>query len=279
MNYVNLTAKVIEAPKKLSFGDGSGCLLEIAPPEYGNYSSTEIELGIWGKKQAQLSSVLKGHTVFIEGAELYFTYNPETKIQSKRLKGGTVTIVPDNFPRINSVVLSGRCVNDTEQVNKDYKTFDSGFVTAKQRISVWNKADAATFYTFKANYYTKNKFGINYPDHIVNFLNKKHISVTIRGSIVTESWEDRNTHETRTSTLILIADNQGITLGNKKLDDSYVPNSKQKEPQKFQSVSAPSVNTNEEPEWSLAPKVNSESVNKPEPVISSSTNSEAEPNF
>ena len=79
--------------------------------------------------------------------------------------------------------------------------------------------------------------------------------------------------------MILIADNQGITLNNSKLDDSYVSNSKQKEPQKFQSVSAPSVNTSEEPEWSLAPKVNSESVNKPEPLVSSSTNSEAEPNF
>jgi len=94
MNYVTLTATVINDPAEVELRNNSYTSLdiEIAAPQYGNYAPTQLEFKVWGNAQNQIISktetekkllITKGSKILIENAELFFTYNKETKIQGK----------------------------------------------------------------------------------------------------------------------------------------------------------------------------------------------------
>jgi len=271
MNYVTLTATVIEDPAEVKDRDISymSLYIEIAPPEYGTYVPTQLELKVWGNAQNQIISktqnpktgqketkllITKGNKILIENAELFFTYNKETKIQGKYLKGsrGThITAIPQHFPDSNTIILSGLCMNDLGE--KDFISTAKGFMSVKQRLAVFNKLPEPTFYTFKANHNSGNKYGINYAQLVFDHLNKKNTWATIHGYIVTESWTDKTTQEQRESTLIILADRGAVTL-NGKLKDFSKRNVSQPQRKTFQSVSKDATSTSPDPEWSIAPQ-------------------------
>jgi len=250
MNYVNLTATAITDPKPLSFGDGLGCMIEIATPQYGNYVPTQIELKIWGKKKENLSNVNSGNKIYIESSELHMSYDPE-KGQGVWLQGGDVLIVPEHFPNINTVVLAGKAAKDLNE--KDSITTNSGFMSVKQRLAVWNKSQKPTFYLFKAIYNVNNKYGVNYVEHVVNFLNKVNKPAIIKGHIVTEAWEDKKTKSSRHQTIVLMADKNGMTLTNNSLEERSA-SPKKEDTTKLQPVATTEKPQGTEPEWSIAPK-------------------------
>jgi len=271
MNYATLTAIALEDAREVGKEvPGIFCQIEIPAPKYGKYVSTQLELRIWGPAREKLRSVKKGHRIFVEGTQLFFSYNKETKVQNKWLQQGNVILVPQGFndgEEFNSFILAGRCVNDLSE--KDCLHHSSGFMSAKQRLAVWNKVDSPAFYTFKANYNTNSKYkGINYAEHIMNFLNKKNVGATIRGSLVTETWKDKATQEDRFSSVLLIADKQGITLSSKL--EPFNNNSSQKtDTTKLRTVTSDSTPANDGPEWSIAPNPN------PSPIVNQETPVEA----
>jgi len=262
MNYVTLTVIATEDARKIDGRiPGVFCNVEVPPLAFGNYAPTQLELKVWGKNQELLAPVKKGTKLFLEETELYFSYDKERRLQTNWLKGGNILHVPDQFPNINTVILSGRCVNDLQDT--DYRTSASGWVDVRQALAVWNKQESPTYYNFKAQYNTKNKFRINYPELICNFLNKKHVPATIRGRIVTDTWNDKKTGESRSVTTILIADKQGVTLGSKTMENQMFQPATKKE-----SIPTQTTKLEPQPDWSLAPN--------PAKAISAPTNQELE---
>lgn len=265
MNYVTLTATVINDPAEVELRNNSYTSLdiEIAPPKYGNYSPTQLEFKVWGNAQNQIISktetekkllITKGSKILIENAEIIFTYNTETKIQGKELKGsrGTnIQLVPQAFPDMNTVILSGLCMNDLGE--KDFISTKSGFMTVKQRLAVFNKLPEANYYTFKANHNSNNKYGINYAQLVFDYLNKKNTWATIHGYIVTESWTDKTTQEQRESTLIILSERGALTR-NGQLKDFTPKNVNAPKRKTFQSVSKDDTSPSPDPEWSIAPQ-------------------------
>ena len=244
MNYVTLTVVTTEDARKIDGRiPGVFCNVEVPPLPFGNYAPTQLELKVWGKNQEQLAPIKKGTKLYLEEAELYFSYDKERRIQTNWLKGTNILHVPPEFPNVNTVILAGRCVNELKET--DYRTSDKGFVSVRQSLAVTNKQDQPSYYNFKALYNVKNNFRPNYPELIFNFLNKPHVPATIRGRIVTETWNDKKTQEERSSTMILIADKQGITLNKSSQASTFQPVKKQESPATPSSV--------ETPNWSLAP--------------------------
>mgnify|MGYP003145037705 FL=1 len=275
MNYVTLTATVINDPAEVELRNNSYTSLdiEIAPPKYGNYSPTQLEFKVWGNAQNQIISktetekkllITKGSKILIENAELFFTYNKETKIQGKELKGsrGTnIQLVPQAFPDMNTIILSGLCMNDLGE--KDFISTKSGFMSVKQRLAVFNKLPEPNFYTFKANHNGNNKYGINYAQLVFDHLNKKNMWATIHGYIVTESWTDKTTQEQRESTLIILSERGALTR-NGTLKDFSQRNFNEPKRKTFQSVSKDDTSTSPDPEWSIAPQpATTQSAEKP----------------
>ncbi len=245
MNYVTVTVVTTEDARKIEGRiPGVFCNVEVPPLAFGNYAPTQLELKVWGKNQEQLVSIKKGTKLYLEEAELYFSYDKERRIQTNWLKGSNILHVPPEFPNVNTVILSGRCVNELKDT--DFRTSDKGFVTVRQSLAVTNKQDQPSYYNFKALYNTKNNFRPNYPELIFNFLNKPHVAATIRGRIVTETWNDKKTQEERSSTMILIADKQGVTLNKSSTTPTFQPVTKKEET----TSSTANVET---PNWSLAP--------------------------
>ena len=247
MNYVTLTVIATEDAREIKGKvPAVFCNVEVPPLDYGNYSPTILELKIWGDKREQLASIKKGNKLYIEESELYFDYNKELRLQTNWLKGGNILQVPDHFPNVNTVILAGRCARDLKET--DYQTKANGWVDIEQVLAVWNKQDSPNYYRFKASHNTKNKYGINYPELICNFLNKKQVAATIRGHIVTDAWTDKNTGESRSSTYLSITRKQGITLGTRTTENQLFQPVTQKE-----STPTQTTKVEPQPDWSLAP--------------------------
>ena len=219
MNHITVTVKAIENARRIEGRiPAVFCNVEIAPPPFGkSYTPTYAELRVWGKASNYLEPAQAGSKILVNDAEFVINYNKETRSNQIEIKARETLLVPEQFPNINTVILTGRTAiefdpNDSKQRN--YRATSSGWVFGEQRIAVQNK-DASKYpdvYNFKTVYNTNAEYrGINYADMIANHLHKKNIPLTIKGSLVTEKSEIEG-QDPRYYPKILLADKNAIAV-------------------------------------------------------------------
>ncbi len=130
MKHITVTVKVIEEPRHIDNGDFHGmfCCVDIpALWESKSMVTTNAELRTWSKgstskTQIALEKAVIGSKLLINDGELTINYNKETRTNEIQIKATQIAYVPENFPEINTVILTGRTMqefdpNDQKQTN------------------------------------------------------------------------------------------------------------------------------------------------------------------
>lgn len=197
MNFVTVCAQLREDPREVYTSATSTavrCSVTL-PPYNGKKAPTEIELTVYGQQQGErFRSLKKGTGVYIHGAKLQ--YDLETRTFS--LHGGVVTPVNvEQFPILNTVILSGRCVKDIDpQDTRQCKTTASYMIT-NQTLSVVTKRNESNLF----NFYAINGFDDRFkPAELLANYTHKGTGLTIEARIITDSWTDKDSKERRTQT-------------------------------------------------------------------------------
>ena len=219
MNHITVTAKAIEDARRIEGRiPAVFCNVEIAPPAFGkSYTPTYAELRVWGKNSAFLEPAKKGANILVNDAEFVINYNKETQSTEIQIKAKQTVFVPEQFPIINTVILAGRTgveFDPADPKQRNYRSTESGWIFAEQRIVVQNRDIPALPdpYTFKTIYNNNAEYrGINYANIIADYLSKRNVPLTIKGSLVTEKSEMEG-RDTRYYPKVLLSDKQAITV-------------------------------------------------------------------
>ena len=219
MKHITVTVTAIEDARRIEGRiPAVFCNVEIAPPAFGkSYTPTYAELRVWGKASAFLETVKKDSKVFINDAEFVINYNKETQTTEIQIKARETLIVPELFPNINTVILSGRTgieFDPADPKQRQYRATASGWIFAEQRLVIFDdpKKEYPDSYNFKTVYNNNAEYrGINYADIIANYLSKRNVPITIKGSLVTEKSEMEG-RDTRYYPKVLLSDKQAITV-------------------------------------------------------------------
>lgn len=219
MKHITVTVKAIEDARRIEGRiPAVFCNVEIAPPAFGkSYTPTYAELRVWGKASAFLEPVKKESKIFINDGEFVINYNKETQSTEIQIKARETLIVPELFPNINTVILSGRTgieFDPADPKQRNYRSTPSGWIFAEQRLLIFDdpKKEYPDSYNFKTVYNNNAEYrGINYADIIANYLSKRNIPITIKGSLVTEKSEMEG-RDTRYYPKVLLSDKQAITV-------------------------------------------------------------------
>lgn len=197
MNKANLCAQLLEDPREVFISESSTavrCLVGL--PAVGNKAPTHIELNIYGKAAERFMRFRKDALIFLHRSKLRFDL--ETRTYS--LHGGSVTQVNDQFPIINEVTLSGRCVKDIDRDDaKAFKTTANGLMICNQTLSVSTGRNQADLFNFYAINNADDK--LNHAELLVNFT-RKGVGATIDGRLVTDAWTDQASGERKSVTKI-----------------------------------------------------------------------------
>ena len=222
MNFITVSAKLVDQPKSLeSKIPCSVCNIEIAKPAFGkSYVPVYAELKIWGKNSSLLAGAPQGQQIIIIDGELIINYNKETQSNEIEIKAKAIAPYHEGpaWPSINNVILSGRTFTDfdpSDPKQRNYRATDSGWIFAEQRLTVQNKSldKYPDIYSFKTVYNNNAEYRrTNYADVIANYLNKKNVPVTIKGSLVREESKNPNTGDVRHYPKILLADTNAISV-------------------------------------------------------------------
>ena len=222
MNFITVSAKLVDQPKSLdSKIPCSVCNIEIAKPGFGkSYVPVYAELKIWGKNSSLLAGAPQGQQIIIIDGELIINYNKETQSNEIEIKAKAIAPYHEGpaWPSINNVILSGRTFTDfdpSDPKQRNYRATDSGWIFAEQRLTVQNKSidKYPDVYSFKTVYNNNAEYRrTNYADVIANYLNKKNVPVTIKGSLVREESKNPNTGDVRHYPKILLADTNAISV-------------------------------------------------------------------
>ena len=198
MNLVFICAQVTEKPREVFTGPNSTAVrCNLLVPPVGNKAPTPLEITMWGKPAERAKDLEPGAHVYVHGARLRYDLN-ERKFSLER--GSMTQVSSDQFPIINTVVLSGRCIKDIDTNNPmEYKVTESNLIICNQSLSVntgRNQADIINFYAI-------NGVDDRYcPAKLLPNFTRKGTGLTIHGRIGTDSWVDRNSKETMTRTKI-----------------------------------------------------------------------------
>ena len=219
MKHITVTVTAIEDARRIEGRiPAVFCNVEIAPPAFGkSYTPTYAELRVWGKASAFLEPVKKESKVFINNGEFVINYNKETQSTEIQIKAKEPLIVPELFPNINTVILSGRTgieFDPADPKQRQYRATASGWIFAEQRLVIFDdpKKEYPDSYNFKTVYNNNAEYrGTNWADMIANLLHKRNIPITIKGSLVTEKSEMEG-RETRYYPKVLLSDKQAITV-------------------------------------------------------------------
>ena len=219
MKHITVTVTAIEDARRIEGRiPAVFCNVEIAPPAFGkSYTPTYAELRVWGKNSVFLEPVKKGSKLFIPEGEFVINYNKETQSTEIQIKAKEPLMVPDIFPNINTVILSGRTgieFDPADPKQRNYRSTPSGWIFAEQRLLIFDdpKKEYPDSYNFKTVYNNNAEYrGINYADIIANYLSKRNIPITIKGSLVTEKSEMEG-RDTRYYPKVLLSDKQAITV-------------------------------------------------------------------
>jgi single-stranded DNA-binding protein len=209
MNHVCVCAQLSETPREVYISASSTAMrcMVLLPP-VGNKAPTPIQLNVYGKTAERFSRLKEKSLVFIYGAKI--RYDLESKSHS--LHGGIIHQVNDEFPIINDVILSGRCVKDIDREDaRAFKTTATGLMICNQTLSVStgrNQADLFNFYAINSH---EDK--LNNAELLVNFT-RKGVGLTIKGRLVTDAWTDQTTNEKRIQTKIQLVNMTLAPKGN-----------------------------------------------------------------
>ena len=220
MNFITVSAKLVDQPKSLdSKIPCSVCNIEIAKPAFGkSYVPVYAQLKIWGKNSSLLSGAPQGQQIIIIDGELIINYNKETQSNEIEIKAKAIAPYQESWTPINNVILSGRTFTDfdpSDPKQRNYRATDSGWIFAEQRLTVQNKSldKYPDIYSFKTVYNNNAEYRrTNYADVIANYLSKKNVPVTIKGSLVREESKNPNTGDVRHYPKILLADTNAISV-------------------------------------------------------------------
>ena len=197
MNFISFCAQLTEEPREVFTGPSSTAIrcAALLPP-VGNKAPTPIEINAYGKNSERFRSMSANSQVYIHGAKL--RHDLDTRTYS--VHGGIIAVVNDQFPILNTVILSGRCIKNIDQSDqKAFKTTASGLMIANQTLSVSTGKQQADLFNFFAINKADDK--LNQAELLVNFT-RKGIGLTIQGRLVTDAWTDNNTKERKTNTKI-----------------------------------------------------------------------------
>ena len=230
MNFITVSAKLVDQPKSLdSKIPCSVCNIEIAKPAFGkSYVPVYAELKIWGKNSSLLAGAPQGQQIIIIDGELIINYNKETQSNEIEIKAKAIAPYHEGpaWPSINNVILSGRTFTDfdpSDPKQRNYRATDSGWIFAEQRLTVQNKSldKYPDIYSFKTVYNNNAEYRrTNYADVIANYLSKKNVPVTIKGSLVREESKNPNTGDVRHYPKILLADKNALSVAELKQSPS-----------------------------------------------------------
>ena len=187
MNFACVYACLAEDPREVyTSASATAIRCSILLPPVGNKAQTQLDLNTYGKNSERVLRLKKGNYIYLHGAKLRFDI--ETRTYS--LHGGTVVQVNDQFPMLNSVILSGRCVKDIATDDaRAFKTTESGLMICNQTLSVNTGRNQADLFNFYAINTAEDK--LNNAELLVNFT-RKGVGLTIQGRLVTDSWKDSN---------------------------------------------------------------------------------------
>jgi hypothetical protein len=261
MKHITVTVTAIEDARRIEGRiPAVFCNVEIAPPAFGkSYTPTYAELRVWGKNSAFLEPVKKGSKLFIPEGEFVINYNKETQSTEIQIKAKEPLMVPDIFPNINTVILSGRTgieFDPADPKQRQYRSTASGWIFAEQRLLIFDdpKKEYPDSYNFKTVYNNNAEYrGINYADIIANYLSKRNIPITIKGSLVTEKSEIEG-RDTRYYPKVLLSDKQAITVHQMQPIASQNVKPKETKPQSAPTVIAENPWKETEQLPSLAPE-------------------------
>jgi single-stranded DNA-binding protein len=211
MNFATVCAQLIESPREVYTSATSTavrCMAQLPP--VGNKAPTQIEINVYGKNSERVERLPKNAQIYIHGAKLRFDLESRTY----SLHGGTIAQVNDQFPILNTVILSGRCVKDIDTADqRAFKTTASGLMICNQTLSVntgRNQADLFNFYAINSH---EDK--LNQAQLLADFT-RKGIGLTIQGRLVTDAWKDTESGEKKSATKIQLV---SMTLAPKGQDN------------------------------------------------------------
>jgi single-stranded DNA-binding protein len=208
MNFVSICAQTIEAPRIVYISETQTVTrCNVLIPPVGNKAPTACEYNVYGKQQEQFRSIVDApnQLIFIHGAKL----RHDLEARTHSLHGGITTVVNEDFPIFNTVILGGRCIKDIDpNDSRQYKTTPEGLMIANQTISVNTGRAQADLFNFYA--INKQEDRLRNAELICNFT-RKGVGLTINGRLTTDSWKDGNGQQ-RTNTKIQLV---SMTLGPK----------------------------------------------------------------
>jgi len=197
MNFACVYACLAEDPREVyTSASATAIRCSILLPPVGNKTQTQLDLNTYGKNSERVLRLKKGNYIYLHGAKLRFDI--ETRTYS--LHGGTVVQVNDQFPMLNSVILSGRCVKDIATDDaRAFKTTESGLMICNQTLSVNTGRNQADLFNFYAINTAEDK--LNNAELLANFT-RKGTGLTIQGRLVTDAWKDNASGEKKSQTKI-----------------------------------------------------------------------------
>ncbi len=262
MNFITVSAKLVDKPESLNSKiPCSVCNIEIAKPAFGkSYVPVYAQLKIWGKNSSLLAGAPQGQQIIIIDGELIINYNKETQSNEIEIKAKAIAPYQESWTPINNVILSGRTFTDfdpSDPKQRNYRATDSGWIFAEQRLTVQNKAldKYPDIYSFKTVYNNNAEYRrTNYADVIANYLSKKNVPVTIKGSLVREESKNPNTGDVRHYPKILLADTNAISVAKLTPESSQTVKPQETKPQSAPTVIAENPWKETEQLPSLAPE-------------------------
>lgn len=208
MNIADVCAVLMEQPREVFTSATASNLRAVInlPPVGSNKAPTPVELNVYGKACDRFRHNKANDRLLIYGAKLRFDVN--TRAYS--LHGGVVHQITDEFPILNRVILSGRCVKDLDLSDpRVFKTTPDGLMICNQSLSVYMGKNQADLFNFYAINTANDK--LNNAEIIANFT-RKGVGITVAGRLVTDAWTDKQSNERKINTKIQV--NQ-ITLAPK----------------------------------------------------------------
>jgi single-stranded DNA-binding protein len=197
MNYISVCAQLVEKPREVFISASSTAVrCNALIPPVGNKAPTPIELNFYGKNCQRAMALSNGACLYISDG----TLRHDLEARTYSIHGGTFAVVNDQFPIINTVILSGRCVKDVARDDeRAFKTTANGLMICNQTLTVTTGRNQADLFNFFSINQMEDK--INYAELLVNFT-RKGTGLTLKGRIVTDAWTDQESKERRTNTKI-----------------------------------------------------------------------------
>lgn len=211
MNFVAVCAQLVDNPREVYTSATSTALrCTLGLPPIGNKAPTHIDLNVYGKSIERFGRLAKGNHIYLHGSKL--RYDLDSRQFS--LHGGVFSPVDaEQFPILNTIILSGRCVKNVDHDDaRAFKTTADGLMICNQTLTVNTGRNQSDLFNFYAINNAEDK--PNNAQLLADFT-RKGTGLTIQGRFVTDTWVDKSTQERRVQTKIQVVT---MTLGPKPQD-------------------------------------------------------------